>query len=203
MRREAGSESMNRHFCSSAARSPGATCCDSCNGRSRTLPFFMQSSGHGQPLPGRAMPQPSRCRLHPALHLFGNFQGWRIAVHRARRNDCRWTEPSDLLIIAPEFLAASFNRYHFPAIEQINFPHFAREGANIFRKSSRQNGGSTGSGSCAGASQAREARRNVGSGSSLTARQSSISPRKTSDGLKRLRVTLMSHSHVRIRFELS
>lgn len=44
------------------------------------------------------------------------------------------TEPSDLLIIAPEFLAASFNRYYTPGVEQINFPHFAREGAISFAR---------------------------------------------------------------------
>jgi hypothetical protein len=37
------------------------------------------------------------------------------------------TAPSDLLIIAPEQLASSFNYYYKPTIEQIDFPHFGRE----------------------------------------------------------------------------
>ncbi|MDP9179348.1 MAG: hypothetical protein M3O61_16865, partial [Gemmatimonadota bacterium] len=42
------------------------------------------------------------------------------------------TAPSDLLIIAPEQLASSFNYYYVPPIEQIDFPHFGREGAVDF-----------------------------------------------------------------------
>lgn len=41
----------------------------------------------------------------------------------------RQTQSSDLLIIAPEWLASSFNLYYSPRIEQINFPVFRREGA--------------------------------------------------------------------------
>ena len=42
------------------------------------------------------------------------------------------TTPSDLLIIAPEQLASSFNYYYLPPIEQIDFPHFGREEAVDF-----------------------------------------------------------------------
>ncbi|HYN81583.1 MAG TPA: glycosyltransferase family 39 protein [Gemmatimonadaceae bacterium] len=42
------------------------------------------------------------------------------------------TEPSDLLIIAPEPLASSFNYYYVLPIEQIDFPHFGREEAVDF-----------------------------------------------------------------------
>jgi uncharacterized membrane protein len=44
----------------------------------------------------------------------------------------RRTEPSDLLVVAPEWMASSFNYYFMPAIEQIDFPHFDREGAVDF-----------------------------------------------------------------------
>lgn len=39
------------------------------------------------------------------------------------------TEPSDLLIVIPEWLASSFNRYYEPTVEQIDYPLFGREGA--------------------------------------------------------------------------
>jgi hypothetical protein len=42
------------------------------------------------------------------------------------------TMPSDLLIIAPEQLASSFNYYYLPSVEQIDFPHFGREEAVDF-----------------------------------------------------------------------
>lgn len=42
------------------------------------------------------------------------------------------TEPTDLVIVAPEWLASSFNRYYAPAVEQIDFPHFGREGVVDF-----------------------------------------------------------------------
>jgi uncharacterized membrane protein len=56
---------------------------------------------------------------------------------RSRRSNAREvanavaarTLTSDLVIIAPEWLASSFNRYYSPAVEQIDFPHFGREGA--------------------------------------------------------------------------
>jgi hypothetical protein len=37
--------------------------------------------------------------------------------------------PTDLLVIAPEWLASSFNFYFEPRIAQIDFPHQGREGA--------------------------------------------------------------------------
>lgn len=42
------------------------------------------------------------------------------------------TKPSDLVIIAPEWLASSFNRYYQPQVQQIDFPYFGREGAVDF-----------------------------------------------------------------------
>jgi hypothetical protein len=42
------------------------------------------------------------------------------------------TQPSDLVIIAPEWLASSFNRYFKPDVQQIDFPYFGREGAVDF-----------------------------------------------------------------------
>ena len=42
------------------------------------------------------------------------------------------SRPSDLLIIAPEWIASSFNRYYGPNVEQIDFPEFGREGAIRF-----------------------------------------------------------------------
>lgn len=37
------------------------------------------------------------------------------------------SRPSDLLIVAPEWLASSFNRYYQMPNEQVDFPHFGRE----------------------------------------------------------------------------
>jgi len=42
------------------------------------------------------------------------------------------TSPSDLILIAPEFVASSFNRYYSPATEQIDFPAMGRTGAMFF-----------------------------------------------------------------------
>src|SRR6476646_2127745 len=35
--------------------------------------------------------------------------------------------PTDLIVIAPEWLAPSFNRYYRQPLEQIDYPHFGRE----------------------------------------------------------------------------
>jgi Dolichyl-phosphate-mannose-protein mannosyltransferase len=42
------------------------------------------------------------------------------------------TQPSDLVIVAPEWMASSFNRYYTPSAEQIDYPHLGREGAVDF-----------------------------------------------------------------------
>jgi hypothetical protein len=42
------------------------------------------------------------------------------------------SRPSDLLVIAPEWLASSVNRYFKPQIEQIDYPNLGREGAVDF-----------------------------------------------------------------------
>jgi 4-amino-4-deoxy-L-arabinose transferase-like glycosyltransferase len=44
----------------------------------------------------------------------------------------RRTQQSDLVIIAPEWLASSFNRYYKPDVEQIDFPAVGKEGAVDF-----------------------------------------------------------------------
>jgi Dolichyl-phosphate-mannose-protein mannosyltransferase len=50
------------------------------------------------------------------------------------------TEPSDLILIAPEFIASSFNRYYQPATEQIDFPALERIGAMPFDRTARRFG---------------------------------------------------------------
>jgi hypothetical protein len=63
-----------------------------------------------------------------------------FAVSRTTRSNARelaaataaGTKQSDLVIVAPEWLASSFNRYYTPTVQQIDFPHFAREGAVDF-----------------------------------------------------------------------
>lgn len=42
------------------------------------------------------------------------------------------TQSTDLVIVAPEWLASSFNRYYRPSVEQIDYPHFGRQGAVDF-----------------------------------------------------------------------
>jgi hypothetical protein len=48
--------------------------------------------------------------------------------------------PSDLILIAPEFIASSFNRYYSPATEQIDFPAMGRIGAMPFDRTARRFG---------------------------------------------------------------
>jgi hypothetical protein len=42
------------------------------------------------------------------------------------------THPADLVVVSPEWLASSFNRYYTPGVEQIDYPRFYREGAVDF-----------------------------------------------------------------------
>jgi hypothetical protein len=42
------------------------------------------------------------------------------------------TDSSDLVVISPNWIASSFNRYYSPTVEQIDFPDFRREGAIDF-----------------------------------------------------------------------
>jgi hypothetical protein len=44
------------------------------------------------------------------------------------------SKQSDLLIVAPGWIASSFNRYYASATEQIDFPHFGRQGAFDYAK---------------------------------------------------------------------
>ena len=44
------------------------------------------------------------------------------------------TRPSDLVVVAPEWIASSFNRYYAPGVEQIDYPHIGREGAVDFSR---------------------------------------------------------------------
>ena len=63
-----------------------------------------------------------------------------FAISRTTRSNAREfgpavaakTRPSDLVIVVPEWLASSFNRYYKPRVEQIDFPYFGREGAVDF-----------------------------------------------------------------------
>jgi mannosyltransferase len=42
------------------------------------------------------------------------------------------TRPTDLMILTPEWMASSFNRYYLGPVEQIDYPHFGREEAVNF-----------------------------------------------------------------------
>jgi 4-amino-4-deoxy-L-arabinose transferase-like glycosyltransferase len=42
------------------------------------------------------------------------------------------TQLSDLVVVSPDWLASSFNRYFEPGVEQIDYPEFQREGAINF-----------------------------------------------------------------------
>jgi uncharacterized membrane protein len=42
------------------------------------------------------------------------------------------TEPEDLVVVVPDWLASSFNRYYEPDVEQIDYPELYREGAIDF-----------------------------------------------------------------------
>lgn len=72
-----------------------------------------------------------------AAMLVATYGASLVALSRGSRSNAReianavavQTSESDLLIIAPEWLASSFNLYYTPEVEQINFPHFGREGA--------------------------------------------------------------------------
>jgi hypothetical protein len=44
------------------------------------------------------------------------------------------TRRTDLVIVAPEWLASSFNRYFSSSVEQVDYPHFGREGAVDFAR---------------------------------------------------------------------
>jgi hypothetical protein len=46
----------------------------------------------------------------------------------------RRTASSDLVVISPDWIASSFNRYYIPQVEQIDFPEFRREGAVDFAR---------------------------------------------------------------------
>jgi mannosyltransferase len=50
------------------------------------------------------------------------------------------TSTSDLILIAPEFIASSFNRYYSPATEQIDFPAMGRIGAMQFDRTAQRFG---------------------------------------------------------------
>jgi hypothetical protein len=56
----------------------------------------------------------------------------RSNAREAARYVTQHMQSSDVLIIAPEWFAASFNRYFPPSIEQIDFPNAARSGVVDF-----------------------------------------------------------------------
>lgn len=64
--------------------------------------------------------------------LFALMQTTRSNARELAAAVAAHTEPTDLVIVAPEWLASSFNRYYAPAVEQIDFPHFGREGVVDF-----------------------------------------------------------------------
>jgi hypothetical protein len=45
------------------------------------------------------------------------------------------TRSTDLIVVAPDWLASSFNRYYEPNVEQIDYPEFSRQGAIDFARS--------------------------------------------------------------------
>jgi hypothetical protein len=45
-----------------------------------------------------------------------------------------YTRPSDLVVITPEWIASSFNRYYSLQVEQVDYPHLGREGAIDFSR---------------------------------------------------------------------
>jgi uncharacterized membrane protein len=53
------------------------------------------------------------------------------------------TMPSDLILIAPEFVASSFNRYYSLPTEQIDFPVMGRTGAMFFDRTAQRFGDPT------------------------------------------------------------
>jgi hypothetical protein len=69
-------------------------------------------------------------------------------VPRSNVRELAWdlagkTTSSDLILIAPEFIASSFNRYYAPATEQIDFPAMGRIGAMPFDRTAQRFGDPT------------------------------------------------------------
>ncbi len=64
--------------------------------------------------------------------LFALFQTTRSNAREFAAVLSAHTQPSDVVIVVPEWLASSFNRYYKVPVEQIDFPYFGREGAVDF-----------------------------------------------------------------------
>jgi hypothetical protein len=81
-----------------------------------------------------------------ALALLGTYAGLLPGQYTVPRSNARElardlpakTQPSDLILIAPEFIASSFNRYYAPATEQIDFPEMRRVGAMPFDRTAQR-----------------------------------------------------------------
>jgi hypothetical protein len=67
-----------------------------------------------------------------AATLYGLTQTTRSNAREFAAAMAAKAEPSDLVIVTPEWMASSFNRYYTPSIEQIDYPHLGREGAVEF-----------------------------------------------------------------------
>ncbi|MFN2604028.1 MAG: glycosyltransferase family 39 protein [Gemmatimonadaceae bacterium] len=62
-----------------------------------------------------------------ALGVYELFQTSRSNAREIAPAVALQTLPTDLVIVTPEWLASSFNRYYLPSAEQIDYPHFGRE----------------------------------------------------------------------------
>jgi mannosyltransferase len=77
--------------------------------------------------------------------LIGAYAGMLLPQYTVPRSHARElaqdlagkARPSDLIVIAPEFVASSFNRYYAPATQQIDFPAMARIGAMPFDRTAQ------------------------------------------------------------------
>ena len=66
------------------------------------------------------------------VSLYSLYQTSRSNAREVASAVALQTRPTDLMVVTPEWLASSFNRYYLPAIEQIDYPHFGREEAVTF-----------------------------------------------------------------------
>jgi hypothetical protein len=91
----------------------------------------------GQPLAGRLLPAAAAATI--ALFILTYFVSLSRILPTSRSNARELarelgnrTRPADLVVVSPEWIASSFNRYYAPAVEQIDYPRFYREGAVDF-----------------------------------------------------------------------
>jgi len=67
-----------------------------------------------------------------AVSLYALFQTSRSSAREVASAVALQTRPTDLVILTPEWLASSFNRYYSPAVAQIDYPHLGREDGIAF-----------------------------------------------------------------------